>query len=129
MPAGAGAQNEPRSFCRAGAQRGGLGLPGDLEVLVEHRRKRGRFNKCQAQIARGVWVTSEGPRMTRKAAGRLLTVLALALLAALVALCDYIKPAETLPGGFSAVKLTATRTSTARRSGDCGCAAPGSATT
>jgi len=29
-----------------------------------------------------------------------------ALLAALVALCDYIKPAETLPGGFSDVKVT-----------------------
>ena len=44
--------------------------------------------------------------MTGKAVGRLLTVLTLALLAALVALCDYIKPAETLSDGFSDVKVT-----------------------
>lgn len=35
-----------------------------------------------------------------------MTVLAMALLAALIALCAYIKPAETLPGGFSDVKVT-----------------------
>ena len=44
--------------------------------------------------------------MTGHTTERLLTVLAMALLAALVALCAYIKPAETLPGGFSDVKVT-----------------------
>lgn len=44
--------------------------------------------------------------MTERTTGRLLTVLAMAILAALLALCAYIKPAETLPGGFSDVKVT-----------------------
>lgn len=44
--------------------------------------------------------------MTERTTGRLLTVLAMATLAALIALCAYIKPAETLPGGFSDVKVT-----------------------
>jgi len=44
--------------------------------------------------------------MTGRTTGRLFTVLAMAVLAALIAFCAYIKPAETLPGGFSDVKVT-----------------------
>src|SRR3712207_252891 len=34
------------------------------------------------------------------------TVAAMALLASLIALCFYVKPAETVPGGFSDTKVT-----------------------
>jgi glucose/arabinose dehydrogenase len=44
--------------------------------------------------------------MAGRTTGRLLTVTAMALLAALIVLCAYIKPAETLPGGFSDVRVT-----------------------
>ncbi len=37
---------------------------------------------------------------------RLSTVAAMALLAALIAVCFYVKPAETLPGGFSDTKVS-----------------------
>jgi glucose/arabinose dehydrogenase len=44
--------------------------------------------------------------MTGQTTGRLLSVLVMALLAALIALCAHIRPAETLPGSFSDVKIT-----------------------
>lgn len=51
--------------------------------------------------------------MTGHTTGRLLTVLAMALLAGLVALLSLVAPAETLPGGFSDTKFAAASLPTA----------------
>lgn len=51
--------------------------------------------------------------MSERTTRCLLTAVAFAVLAALIALCVQIKPAETLPGGFSDVKVTDTHLPTA----------------